>query len=136
MVRQIWYLRTHHQQCLTQSSTTLSEHFVGVEWNDIAERKDERVDVFHVQIVCGDSVRDGVLCETLRLLDRVSDRQICQSANSRCHELWVKVDRVVAQFCFGDRFEALTTLRQIRISLDPSSVRQLGLSLIRSAKLT
>lgn len=52
----------------------------------------------------------------------------------RSHELWVEIYRVIAELGFGDRLQALTSLRQVRISLHPSgmisshSVRSRGLS--------
>jgi hypothetical protein len=42
---------TNHQESLAQRSTALSEDFVGTKWDDVTQRKDKRVDIFHVQIV-------------------------------------------------------------------------------------
>lgn len=41
-------LVTHHQEGLAQRSTALSEYFVGVEGDDIAQREDKRMNIFHV----------------------------------------------------------------------------------------
>jgi len=38
----------------------------------------------------------------------------------RCHQLRVEIDRIVAQLGFRDRFQTLTSLGQIRITLHPS----------------
>lgn len=62
---------THHQQCLAQSSTALSQHFVRVQGNDVAKTEDEGVDVFHVEVIRCDSVGDRILRKSLGLLHRV-----------------------------------------------------------------
>ena len=45
-----------HQQRLAQRSRAFAQHVVGVHRNDVAQREDERMHVFHVQVVG----RDGV----------------------------------------------------------------------------
>ena len=42
-----------HQQIFTQSTRSSAQNFVGVGWDDCAKRKDEIVDHFHVEEVCG-----------------------------------------------------------------------------------
>lgn len=51
---------TYHEQGFTKRPTALPQNIVGIERDDVAKREDERVDVFHVQVVRGDGVRDGV----------------------------------------------------------------------------
>jgi len=69
------------------------------------------MNVFHVQVVGRDGVGNGVLSQDLRLFYGI-----------RCHELRIEIDRVVAQFGLRDRFQTLTTLGQVRISLYPSVI--------------
>jgi hypothetical protein len=72
------------------------------------------MDVFHIQVVCRDGIRDGVRSESLRLFDGIPD---CQKQAfgmySRCHELRIKFNRVIAKFRSRDRFKTLTALRQV-----------------------
>ena len=68
------------------------------------------MDVFHVEVVRRDGIGHRVLGQYLRLLDGIG-----------CHELRIKLDRVVAEFRCCDSFQALTALRKVRVSLNPSS---------------
>jgi hypothetical protein len=47
---------TYHEKSLAKCSGTFSENFVWVERNDVAEREDERMNVFHVEIVGCDGI--------------------------------------------------------------------------------
>lgn len=72
------------------------------------------MDIFHVQVVRGNGVGDRIRCEDLRLFDGVSIVSIIRTqADSRCHQLWVEVEGVVAQLGFSDGFQTLTSLGQV-----------------------
>ena len=122
-------MRTNHEQRFAKSTGPFSEDFVGVERDDVAEREDERMDVFHVEVVCRDGVGDRVLREDLRLLGGVSKvprfSTVAKMSSeegkvSRGHELGVELDRVVTQLGDRDGFKTLRTLRQVRVALDPA----------------
>ena len=40
--------------------------------------------------------------------------------NARCHQFGIQLDWVIPQLCCCDRLQALTTLRKVRVALDPS----------------
>lgn len=65
---------THHEKGLAQRARALAQDLVRVERDDVAQREDERVHVFHVEVVGGDGVRNRVLGERLRLLGGVAAR--------------------------------------------------------------
>ena len=120
---------TNHEQRLAKGAGPFSEDLVGVERDDVAEREDERVNVFHVEVVCRDGVRDGVLREDLRLLGGVAAVPRFSTVGkmsrrrekvSRGHELRVELDRIVTQLGDRDGFETLRALRQVRVALDPA----------------
>ena len=54
--------RTHHQQSLTKRARSLPQHLVRTQRDDVAQAEDERVHVFHVEVVGGYCIGDGVLC--------------------------------------------------------------------------
>jgi hypothetical protein len=58
----------YHKKSLAESARPLTQNLVGVQGDNVAERKDEGVDVFHVEVVGGDSIGNGILREFLRLL--------------------------------------------------------------------
>lgn len=62
----------HHEERLAKRPGSFSEDLVRVERDDVAEREDEGVNVFHVEVVGRDGVRDRVLGEDVRLLDGVA----------------------------------------------------------------
>ena len=61
----------YHQQRFAESSTSFPQDFVRLEWNNVAKRKDERMDVFHVEVVRGNRIGNGVLSEYLWLFHRI-----------------------------------------------------------------
>lgn len=75
--RQIANDETHHEQCLTKRARSFSQHFIRTQWNDSAEREDERMDVFHVEVVRRNRVGNGVLRKDCGLLNGVPGR-VCQ----------------------------------------------------------
>lgn len=75
--------KTDHEQRLAERSRSLPEHLVGVEGDDVAEGEDEGVDVFHIEVVGGDGVRNGVLGEDLRLFDGVAVRRRWKRASEK-----------------------------------------------------
>ena len=59
MIRQVgngklWY----HEKDLAQSPAAFAQHVVGIQRNDIAQREDERMHVFDVEIVRCHRIRD------------------------------------------------------------------------------
>ena len=54
-------LTTHHEQCFTKSSASLSQNFVRIERNNTTKGEDERMYIFHVEIIRGHGIRNGVL---------------------------------------------------------------------------
>lgn len=69
----------------------LPQHIVRVHGNDVAQRKNERVDVFHVQVVGSHRIGDRVVGQLLGLLHSVAD-----------HVFGVDLERVVAELRFRD----------------------------------
>jgi hypothetical protein len=75
------------------------------------------MNIFHVQIIGRNSIRDGVLRESLWLLHGIPVKStllamsvIRGKGTSRCHELGVEFNWVITEFRYGDRFQALTSL--------------------------
>ena len=64
---------THHQQCLTKRSTSLSQDLVWTQRDDVAQREDERMYIFHVEIISRHGIGDRVLGKDLRLFHGISD---------------------------------------------------------------
>jgi hypothetical protein len=62
---------TYHKKCFTQRATPFPQDVIRIQGNDVAQRKDERVDVFHVEIIRGNSIRNGILRQNLRLFYRI-----------------------------------------------------------------
>ena len=67
------YSSTYHQKSLTQGTGTLSQNLVSFQWNNVAQGENERVDIFHVEVICSHGIGDGVLRESLRLFHRVTE---------------------------------------------------------------
>lgn len=83
------------------------------------------MNVFHVEVVCCDGIRDGVLGQDGRLFDRITaetllDHTTSKKLNLRRHQLRIQFYRIIAQFGCCDGLQTLTTLWQIRISLHPT----------------
>ena len=75
------------------------------------------MNVFHVQIIRRNSIRDGVLGENMWLLHGIpvkspilAMRVMHGKRTSRCHELGVELNWVITEFRYGDRLQALTSL--------------------------
>ena len=75
------------------------------------------MNIFHVQIIRRNSIRDGVLRESLWLLHGIPVRSsilalsvIHGEGTSRCHELGVELNWVITEFRYGDRLQTLTSL--------------------------
>lgn len=45
-----------HEQCLTERARPLTQHLVRLHGDDSAKGKDERVDVLHIEVVCGNCI--------------------------------------------------------------------------------
>ena len=58
----------YHQECFTKRSAALSQDFIRVQGDNVAQREDERVDVFYVQVVSAHGVRHGVGRQFLRVV--------------------------------------------------------------------
>ena len=57
---------THHKQRLAQCPTSFPQHFVRVERDDVAQREDKRVHIFHVEVICRNRIGHGILSQNLR----------------------------------------------------------------------
>mmetsp|Transcript_5173 Transcript_5173/g.15419 ORF Transcript_5173/g.15419 Transcript_5173/m.15419 type:complete len:397 (-) Transcript_5173:1153-2343(-) len=102
-----------HQQGLAQRAGAFAEDIVGSVWDDRAQCEDEIVDVFHVQVIRRDRVRDRVCRQLLRSLLRKG-----------CHVLGVELDRVILELISGHRFQATSATRQIGVPLNPTEAIQ------------
>ena len=56
----------YHQQLLAQCARPLSQHIIGAHWNNGAQRENERMHVFHVQVVRGHRIGNRVRGQHLR----------------------------------------------------------------------
>jgi hypothetical protein len=124
-------LHAYHEQSLAKCAGPFAKDLVRVEGDDVTEREDEGVDVFHVEVVSRNGVGDGVLRQLLWSLNGVAVLEISAGPSrrdrdhyARCHQLGIELDRVVAEFCDGDSLEALAPLRQVRVALDPAARRR------------
>ena len=61
----------NHKQSFTKSAAALPQNLVWAERNDVTEGENERVDVFHVKVVCCDCIGYGVLGKSLGLFHRI-----------------------------------------------------------------
>ena len=73
---------TYHQERLAECAGAFPQDFIGTKWDDVAQREDEWVDVFHVEVIGSNGIGDGVLCKHLWLLDSVPET-LHQQYNSR-----------------------------------------------------
>ena len=56
----------YHQQCLTESSATLPQYIISTERNDVAQRENEWVYVFHIEVVGCNSIGDRIFSQDVR----------------------------------------------------------------------
>jgi len=71
---------TYHQQRFAQRSTPFSQDFVRIEGNNITQRKDEGVHIFHIEVVGRNGIGDGVLSQDLRLFNGIPACQLYSAA--------------------------------------------------------
>jgi hypothetical protein len=80
------------------------------------------MDVFHVKVVSRHGIGHGVRSELLWLLERVTRLSafLHIAKDLRSHEFWIQLYWIITKLGFCHGFEALTTLREIRVTLHPS----------------
>ena len=55
-----------HEQSLTECAWALPQNLIWLHRDDSAEGKDERMNVFHIEVVSGHSIRHRVVRESLK----------------------------------------------------------------------
>lgn len=70
-----WYsrgqIRSHHEKHFAQGTRAFPHCILCVEGHNCGKSKNEGVDIFHVEIICCDSIGDGVFCQSLRLFGSI-----------------------------------------------------------------
>ena len=98
----------HHEEHFAERSRALSEGVIGAQGQDRAQREDEGMDVFHVEVVGCDGIGNRVLGQGLGPLARVGR-----------HEFRVELVGVVSELRDRDGLETTAALGQVAVTVHP-----------------
>lgn len=100
--------RLGHEQIFAECTAALSEDLIRKHGDDGSKRKDEAVDMLHVEEVSRNSIGYRVFCQSLR--------RVLGQPN---HLLDLYLNWIVVQLCLGDCLESSRALGQEGVAVHP-----------------